>query len=101
MSTRRPRCRTAAPWRQSGAAGRDRAQLAAHEEALRTELRGLPNEELFAWRAGLQGELQRQARLRERQLELGPMIEIVQGQHDNALARLQGSFGGSTGAAPA
>ncbi len=73
----------------SAAAGRDRAQLAAHEEALRTELRGLPNEELLAWRAGLQGELGHQARQRERQLELAPMIEIAQGQHESAIARLR------------
>ena len=72
-----------------GAVGRDRAQTAAHDEATRSELRKLPNEELLTRRGGLQDELQRESRVRQRHSELQPMITIAEGQHHNALAHLQ------------
>ncbi len=73
----------------AGAVGRDRAQTAAHDEAARSELRKLPNQELLARRDGLQDELQRESRVRQRHSELQPMITIAEGQHRNALANLQ------------
>ena len=73
----------------AGAVGRDRAQTAAHDEAARSELRKLPNQELLTRRDGLQDELQRESQVRQRHSELQPMITIAEGQHHNALAHLQ------------
>ena len=73
----------------AGAVGRDRAQTAAHDEAARSEVRKLPNEELLTRRDGLQDELQRESQVRQRHSELQPMITIAEGQHHNALAQLQ------------
>jgi len=48
------------------AAQRDRAQTAAHEEALRAELRGLPTEELLSRRGELAGGASRESTEQER-----------------------------------
>jgi len=48
------------------AAQRDRAQTAAHEEALRAELRGLPTEELLSRRGELAGAASRESTEQER-----------------------------------
>jgi hypothetical protein len=69
------------------AAERDRAQTAAHDEALRVEFRGLPTEEIVARRAELHDEVVREARVRTDHIEEGPYIRIAQGQYEVAVAR--------------
>jgi conjugative relaxase-like TrwC/TraI family protein len=57
------------------AAERDRAQLAAHEIALRSRFEGLPTEELVARRAVLEGAADREAVQQERRDALRERIE--------------------------
>jgi conjugative relaxase-like TrwC/TraI family protein len=57
------------------AAERDRAQLAAHEVALRSRFSGLPTEELVARRAVLEGAADREAVQQERRDALRERIE--------------------------
>jgi conjugative relaxase-like TrwC/TraI family protein len=57
------------------AAERDRAQLAAHEVALRSRFTGLPTEELVARRRELEGAADREAVLQERRNALSDRIE--------------------------
>ena len=57
------------------AAERDRAQLAAHEVALRSRFSGLPTEELVARRAVLEGAADREAVQQERRDALRARIE--------------------------
>jgi len=57
------------------AAGRDRAQRAAHDEALRSELRGLPSEELLSRRGELAGAARRESADQERRWNAEGMFE--------------------------
>jgi conjugative relaxase-like TrwC/TraI family protein len=68
------------------AAERDRAQTAAHDEALRSELRRLPTEELVVRRDELAEEVRQEARTREFLTEEQKGIELAQSRHENAVA---------------
>ncbi|MBW8060539.1 MAG: relaxase domain-containing protein [Solirubrobacterales bacterium] len=69
------------------AAERDRSQLAAHDEALRTELRRLPTQEIVARRAELHDEVMREGRVRTDHIEEGPLIHVLEGQYEVAVDR--------------
>jgi hypothetical protein len=69
------------------AAERDRAQLAAHDEALRVELRRLPTQEIVARRAELHDEVRREGRVRTDHIEQAPHIRIAEGQYRVATER--------------
>jgi conjugative relaxase-like TrwC/TraI family protein len=67
------------------AAERDRAQTAAHDEALRSELRKLPSEELIARRESLVGAAKREAQVDQRHGEERPMLELAERRYANAV----------------
>ena len=69
------------------AAQRDRAQTAAHEEALRAELRGLPTEELLARRGELAGVASQESADEERRHRAERWIEGQEKALDRASAR--------------
>ena len=69
------------------AAQRDRAQTAAHEEALRSELRGLPTEELLARRGELAGAASQESADEERRHRAERWIESQEKVLDRASAR--------------
>jgi conjugative relaxase-like TrwC/TraI family protein len=69
------------------AAERNRAQLAAHDEALRAELRRMPTQEIVARRAELHDEVQREGRVRTDHIEQGPHLHIAEGQYRVAIER--------------
>ena len=68
------------------ASERDRAQRAAHDEALRSELRGLPSDELRSRRAGLASEARGEAQPGAPP-ELGSWIERQEEALDHAIRR--------------
>ena len=67
------------------AAQRDRAQTAAHEEALRAELRGLPTEELLARRGELAGAASQESADQERRDRAERWIERQEEPLDRAI----------------
>lgn len=75
------------------AAERDRAQTAAHDEALRSELRALPSEELIARRASLAGDAKREAEVEQRHGEERPMLELAERRYVNAVKNREAAEG--------
>jgi conjugative relaxase-like TrwC/TraI family protein len=69
------------------ASQRDRAQRAAHDEALRSELRGLPTEELASRRAGLSSEARGEASNQERRQSAERWVERQEEALDHAIRR--------------
>jgi hypothetical protein len=67
------------------AAERDRAQTAAHDEALRSELRKLSSKELIARRESLVEAAKREAQVDHRHGEERPMMELAERRHENAV----------------
>ncbi len=67
------------------AAERDRAQRAAHDEALRSELRKLPSEELVARREALREKASDEFYADQRHAEQQPWLERAQRIHDKAV----------------
>ena len=67
------------------AAVRDRAQTAAHEEALRSELRKLPSEELVARRVALSEAASKEARTEGFRREEQQKVEWVETRYANAI----------------
>ncbi len=72
------------------AAERDRAQSAAHDEALRSELRRVPSEELLAMQIRLKEAADHESRVRERHTEEQRWIDLAQRRHENAIAHREG-----------
>jgi len=68
------------------AAERDRAQTAAHDEALRAELRRLPTEELLAKQRSLREPVAHESRVREFHAAEQGGIELAQRRHEHAVA---------------
>jgi hypothetical protein len=68
------------------AAERDRAQIAAHDEALRSELRRLPTEELLARRSQLREAAAHESRVRQLHAEEQQGIDLAQRRYENAVA---------------
>jgi conjugative relaxase-like TrwC/TraI family protein len=75
------------------AAERDRAQTAAHDEALRSELRKLPSEELIARREALRDEAARESRVEQRHGEERPMLELAEKRYENAVKNREAAEG--------
>ena len=75
------------------AAERDRAQTAAHEEALRSELRGLPSKELVARREALREAASSEASADARRAEQRPAVELAQKRHENAVKQREAAEG--------
>jgi hypothetical protein len=71
------------------AAVRDRAQTAAHDEALRTELRRLPTAEIVAGEMALDGPLAKESRLREMHAEQRRHLESAEARRDSAVRNLE------------
>ena len=67
------------------AAVRDRAQTAAHEEALRSELRQLPSDELVARRVALSEAASKEARTEGFRREEQQKVEWVETRYANAI----------------
>ena len=67
------------------AAERDRAQTAAHDEALRSKLRGLPSEDLVARREALREAASSEASTDARRAEQQPGVELAQKRYENAV----------------
>jgi hypothetical protein len=75
------------------AAGRDRAQTAAHDEALRSELRKLPSEELIARRESLVEAAKREGQVDQRRGEERPMLELAERRYANAVKQREAAEG--------
>ncbi len=71
------------------AAERDRAQSAAHDEALRAELRQLSAREIAVREKALDGPLGQESRLRERHAEERRYLEFAEGRYESALDNLE------------
>jgi conjugative relaxase-like TrwC/TraI family protein len=69
------------------AAGRDRAQTAAHDEALRSELRKLPSEELISRREALSDAASRESTAARQYAEGQPMAEMARRRYKGAIER--------------
>ena len=69
------------------AAERDRAQTAAHDEALRAELRGLPTEELLTRQGRLREPVAHESRVRELHTAGQEAIDLARRRYENALAQ--------------
>jgi conjugative relaxase-like TrwC/TraI family protein len=69
------------------AAVRDRSQTAAHEEALRDELRRLPSQDLAARQEALSEPLHQEARLAEVHADRQKWLEMAQGRYEYAVAQ--------------
>jgi len=67
------------------AAQRDRAQTAAHDEALRSELRKLPSEELVARREALSEAASQEGRADARRAEQQKWVDHEQTRYENAV----------------
>lgn len=67
------------------AAGRDRAQIAAHEAARRSELSALPNETLVARREGLKDAIANEVRVSEIHRDLGEKLDLARRRYESAL----------------
>ena len=68
---------------------RDRAQSAAHDEALRLELRAFPTEELVTRREALRPVASRQATAEDRHAEQSKKIAWVESRYESAVANLE------------
>lgn len=75
------------------AAERDRAQTAAHDEALRSELRKLPSEELSARREALREKASAEFYADQRRAEQQPWLERAQRLHDTAVKEREAAEG--------
>lgn len=75
------------------AAGRDRAQTAAHDEALRSELRKLPSEELSARREALRQKASDEFYADQRRADQQPWLERAQRIHDKAVKEREAAEG--------
>jgi conjugative relaxase-like TrwC/TraI family protein len=69
------------------AAERDRAQTAAHDEALRSELRELPSEKLISRRESLAEAAKREGEVEQRHGEERPMLELAERRYENAVEK--------------
>lgn len=77
----------------AAAAQRDRAQTAAHDEALQAELRELSSEELIARRKALAGAAQQEAQVAQLRATDQPMVELFQQRYENAVAQREAAEG--------
>jgi conjugative relaxase-like TrwC/TraI family protein len=75
------------------AAERDRAQTSAHDEALRSELRELPSEELVARREALRGVAAHESQIDQRCHEERPMLELAEKRYENAVKNREAAEG--------
>ncbi len=71
------------------AAGRDRAQTAAHDEALRAELRRLPTQEIEVRHNGLDHAARQEESVERRYERAQENVERTSAGHEEAIARLE------------